>query len=70
MKDKFFDITAIDFDDESVMDKLSENRSKQWVVLYAKELGGDQKALEALKKHEKLDRKLKKRARASGYYWV
>lgn len=70
MKDKFFDIAAIDFNDEGVMDKLSENRSKQWIVLYAKASNGDQKALEALREHEKLDHELKKRARASGYYWI
>lgn len=70
MKDKFFDIDAVDFDDENVMDKLSETRSKQWIILYARASKGDQKALEALREHEKLDRELKKRARASGYYWI
>ena len=63
-------IDLIDFYDYDELEKLEERRSMRWLKLYTKARKGDKKAIEDIRKHEKEDLEIKRRARAAGYYWI
>ena len=63
-------IELIDFYDQGKLEELQESRSMKWLKLYAKAMKGNKKAMEDIRKHEKEEHEIKRRARATGYYQI
>lgn len=69
MKEKVFELSAIDFYDWDELDKIRERRDKKEVKLMGKAFKGDKKAMQELQKHRKQNEVLKEKSRKTGYYW-
>jgi len=71
MTDEVFEPDAIDFYDWGELEKLQEKRARKYIKLYSKAKNGDQKAKEALRKHEAEERRfLRSKATITGYHWT
>lgn len=65
-----FEPDGIDFYDWDELERLQEKRAKKYIKLYSKAKSGDQKAKEALRKHESEEKILKTKATITGYHWT
>lgn len=70
MIEDIFEPDAIDFYDWDELERLQEKRAKKYIKLYSKAKSGDQKAKEALRKHESEEKILKTKATITGYHWT
>lgn len=70
MIEDIFEPDAIDFYDWDGLERLQEKRAKKYIKLYSKAKSGDQKAKEALRKHESEEKILKTKATITGYHWT
>jgi len=50
--------------------KATGKKSQKYIKLYSKAKNGDQKAKEALRKHEAEEKILKIKATITGYHWT
>jgi len=70
MIEDIFEPDAVDFYDWDELERLQEKRAKKFIKLYSKAKEGDQKAKEALRKHESEEKILKTKATITGYHWT